>query len=114
MIDAAKWNRARLRKHEHECLLLGNGAVAVIYELCGANRVRVRFFLHEHGRFEEQVQDTGKASTLIRLLNMHENTKALVRPQQRTDAPDASAIRVHPFPQNAPGAAQRPPGIHRS
>ncbi len=65
------WNMISLVKYQAQWVLLGDGSVAVTYQLYPGGRVRVSFYVLDNGRFEHCVTDTGSARTLISLLTKH-------------------------------------------
>ncbi|MCK4659132.1 MAG: hypothetical protein KAV82_06375 [Phycisphaerae bacterium] len=79
MRTTLKWSPAALRQHAGECFLLGQGDVALVYELCDAGRVRVAFYLFRHGSFRLCVVDTGSVQALLSILSRYENTDAFLR-----------------------------------
>ncbi|MBN2563659.1 MAG: hypothetical protein JXQ75_22300 [Phycisphaerae bacterium] len=105
-----KWNLASLRDHQRGCLFLGDGAVAVTYVLCGDDRVRAKFFLYEKGSFKEVATDTGDAGVLIQILNMYEDTEAIVRRHGRAAAERGDRARTLPSPPPPGIAGRRPSG----
>ncbi len=78
MKTTLRWAPATLREHAGECLLLGRGDVALVYELCGADRARVAFYLFRYGSFRLCVVDTGSVQALLKILNRHENTEGFM------------------------------------
>ncbi len=83
----ATWDLGRLRLHEGQCRLLGDGGVAVIYRICGTNRVHVEFFLFEDGQFKKCATDMGEVRTLLRLLDRYDTTTALIQRRRKARPP---------------------------
>ena len=74
-----KWTMTTLREHAGEALLLGNGAVAVVYEMCQTNQARVAWFLFTDGRFAPCVVETRRSEMLLSVLRRWENTHEVFR-----------------------------------
>ena len=104
-----KWNLAMLRSHAGERLLLGSGGVAITYALCGADRVRVSFFIYEEGRLRHCLTDRGTVQTLLKLLRRHARTGRGVRgpplTAPRQTSPALLKTEKRPAPMRRPSPA---------